>query len=61
MELGGNYKIIKDLLMPPHEHMRHFKEMLRIVEQLPVGKLPKPNSRAVLQWYYMTYHKMDCR
>jgi hypothetical protein len=35
MAPGGDHRIAKDLLTPPREHARRFKEMLRITEQLP--------------------------
>ncbi len=59
MAPGGNHKIVKDLLTPPREHARRFKEMLRIPELLPAGKTPTPIEKLALQWYYMMYHRAD--
>jgi hypothetical protein len=54
MAPGGDHKIVKDLLTPPRDHARRFKEMLRIAENLPPGKMPPPSKKVELQWYYMT-------
>jgi hypothetical protein len=51
MAPGGDHKIVKDLLTPPREHTRQFKEMLRIAELLPAGKTPTPSEKLALQWY----------
>jgi hypothetical protein len=59
MAPGGDYRIVKDLLTPPREHARRYKEMLRITEQLPPGEKQPPSKKLVLQWYYMTYHNSD--
>jgi hypothetical protein len=59
MAPGGDHKIIKDLLMPPRNHARQFKEMLRIAKNLPPGETPPPSEKLPLQWYYMTYHQAD--
>ncbi len=59
MAPGGDHRIVKDLLMPPREHARCYKEMLRITEQLPPGKKQPPSEKLALQWYYMTYHRSD--
>jgi hypothetical protein len=60
MAPGGDHRIAKDLLTPPREHARRYKEMLRITEQLPPGKKQPPSKKLALQWYYMTYHRSDC-
>jgi hypothetical protein len=60
MAPGGDHRIAKDLLTPPREHARRYKEMLRITEQLPPGKKQPPSEKLALQWYYMTYHCSDC-
>jgi hypothetical protein len=59
MAPGGNHKIAKDLLTPPREHVRRYKEMLRIAEQLPPGEKQPPSEKLAIQWYYMTYHRAD--
>jgi hypothetical protein len=59
MAPGGDHRIAKDLLAPPREHVRHYKEMLRITKQLPPGKKQPPSKKLTLQWYYMTYHCSD--
>ncbi len=50
---------MKDLLTPPREHKRRYKEMLRITEQLPPGEKQPPSKKLALQLYYMTYHRSD--
>ena len=45
--------------MPPREHARHFKEMLYIAKQLPLGEQHPPTEKLAVHWYYMTYHKSD--
>ena len=57
---GGDHKIVKDLMASPRDHARRFKEMLRIIEELPPGEQPPPSDKLALQWYYMTYHRNDC-
>ncbi len=56
---GGDHQIRKDLLTAPRDHARRFKEMLRIAELLPPGKMPLPSEKLTVQWYYMTYHCTD--
>jgi hypothetical protein len=60
MAPGGDHRIAMDLLTPLRKHARHYKEMLRITEQLPPGKEQPPSKKLALQWYYMTYHRSDC-
>ncbi len=60
MAPGGDHKIVKDLLTPPHEQARQFKEMLCVTKLLPAGEMPKLSKKLVLQWYDMTYHRADC-
>ena len=57
---GGDHRVVKDLLTPPREHARRYKEMLRIAEQLPPGEKQPPSEKLALQWYYMMYHRSDC-
>ena len=59
LALGGDHQIRKDLFMAPRNHVRHFKEMLRIAELLPPGKTPPPSKKLTVQWYYMTYHRTN--
>ncbi len=59
MAPGGDHKIVKDLLTPPREHARRFKEMLCITKLLPTGETQTPSEKLALQWYYMTYHRAD--
>ena len=54
MQPGGNYRLIKEFVTPPRLHAQQFKEMLRIVEILPAGNIPKPSDTLTLQWYYMS-------
>jgi hypothetical protein len=43
---GRDHQILKDLLMAPRNHVRRFKEMLRIAEHFPPGKAPPPLQSA---------------
>jgi hypothetical protein len=61
MAPGGNYRLAKDLLTSPCVHLNRFKKMLRIAELLPAGDIQKPSDGLALQWYYMSYHKNDCK
>ena len=54
LALGGDHRILKDLLTVHRDHARQFKEMLRIAELLPPGITPLPSNKLAVQWYYMT-------
>ena len=56
---GGDHRVVKDLLTPPREYARRYKEMLHITGQLPPGEKQPPSEKLALQWYYMTYHRLD--
>jgi hypothetical protein len=47
------------VLTAPCNHARQYKEMLHTTELLPPGKTPPPSKKLAVQWYYMTYHKVD--
>jgi hypothetical protein len=51
MQPGGNYEFIKDLLIPPCIH----------AEALSAGNMGDPSNKLALEWYYMLYHKNDCK
>ncbi len=46
-------------MTPPREYARRYKEMLHITGQLPPGEKQPPSEKLALQWYYMTYHRLD--
>jgi len=52
MQPGGDNRLMKELVTPPHLHAQQFKEMLRIAEILPAGDIPKPSDALAFQWYY---------
>jgi hypothetical protein len=56
---GGDYRVKKDLLVSPLDHLHWFKEMLRIAQMLPEGDIPTPNAALQVEWFYMTFHRSD--
>ena len=57
MSLGGNFGIRKDLLVSLMDHLHWFKEMLHILQMLPEGENPTPNSALQVEWFYMNFHR----
>ena len=57
---GGNYRVRKDLLVLPLDHLHWFKEMLQIVQMLPEGDILNSNAALQVEWFYMTFHCSDC-
>jgi hypothetical protein len=57
---GGDYRVRKELLVSPLDHLHRFKEMLRIAQMLPEGGIPTPNTALQVEWFYMTFHRSNC-
>jgi hypothetical protein len=56
---GGDYRVRKELLISPLDHLHRFKEMLRIAQMLPEEDIPTPNAALQVEWFYMTFHRSD--
>ena len=41
------------------DHLHQFKEMLRISQMLPEGDIPTPNAALQVEWFYMSFHRID--
>ncbi len=59
MSPGDDYRIHKDLLVSPLDHLHQFKEMLQITQMLPEVDIPNPNAALQVEWFYMTFHRSD--
>jgi hypothetical protein len=57
---GGDHGIHKELLMCPLDHLHCFEEMLHITKLLLERDIPTPNAALQVQWFYMSFHRMDC-
>ena len=57
---GGDYRVRKELLVSPLDHLHRFKEMMRIAQMLPKGDIWTPNVALQVEWFYMTFHCSDC-
>ena len=55
---GGNYNIPKALATKPIDHLHQWEEMLPVAELLPEGNLKKPSASLLMEWFYMTFHKV---
>jgi hypothetical protein len=57
---GGDHGVHNELLTSPLDHIHHFEEMLHITKLLPEGDLPPPNAALQVEWFYMSFHCLDC-
>jgi hypothetical protein len=56
---GGDYRVRKDLLVSPLDHLHRFKEMLQIAQMLPEGDIPNPKALLQVEWFNMTFHRSN--
>jgi hypothetical protein len=59
LQPGGDYIFQKPMMQTPMEHLRRFKEMIRMAEALPAGDMHPPNQALQLEWFYISFHKED--
>jgi hypothetical protein len=44
----------------PANHLQGFKEMICTAEALPAGDMQLPNKMLQLEWFFMSFHSVDC-
>ncbi len=58
---GGNYNVQKKIKMSPIDHLHQWEEMMRVAGLPPTGNIKMPNAQLQVEWFYMTFHKSDCK
>jgi hypothetical protein len=57
---SNNYNVKKKLVTISIKHLHQWEEMLHVLGLLPAGNIKTPSASLQVEWFYMTFHKLDC-